>query len=158
MKRTILKIATLILFAAAIAGAPAMSRAVDTSAPAMAGTNAPAASDQTSAAKFYGPVTAVDTNAMTFTVSDQTYTVTAETQITSAKDGKPATLAAAVVGEPARGSYVKGKNGKLDVTKVRFGKKAGGKAGGGKAGGKKNKNSGATDTGTNAPAHPSQNQ
>ena len=46
-----------------------------------------------------------------------------------------ATLADAVVGEPARGSYTKSSDGKLNVTKVRFGKKPGG----GKGGGKKSK-------------------
>ncbi len=137
MKKTLLKITTLTILAAAVVGAPALSRAAD------AATNAPAASDQTGPTKFYGPVTAVDTNAMTFTVGDQTFTVTGESQIT--KSNKTATLADAVVGEPARGSYVKGRAGKLEITKVRFGKKAGGKAGG-----KKNKASGMTET--NAPA------
>ena len=103
--------------------------------------------------KFYGPVTAVDTNAMTFTVGDQTFTVTSESHLTKA--GKPATLADAVVGEPARGSYVTASDGKLNVTKARFGK-GGGKGG---KGGKKNKNAGdnAAETDTNAPAAPPQN-
>lgn len=140
MKRTILKLMTLGVFAAAIAVTPTSSRAADTNTPAAA----PAAS--AAPAKFYGPVTAVDTNAMTFTVGDQTFAVTGESQMT--KDGKPATLADATVGEPARGSYTTTKAGKLDVTKVRFGKKPGG---GGK---KKKKAEDTTDsgTGTNAPA------
>ena len=139
MKRTILKLMTLGVFAAAIALTPTSSRAADTNAPAAApgATAAPA--------KFYGPVTAVDTNAMTFTVGDQTFTVTGESQMT--KDSKPATLADATVGEPARGSYTTTKGGKLDVTKVRFGKKAGG-------GKKKKKAEDTTDSATvlNAPA------
>ena len=53
--------------------------------------------------------------------------------MTKAADDKPATIADAVVGEAARGSYTKSSDGKLNVTKVRFGKKTGG---GGKAGGK----------------------
>ena len=142
MKRTILKITAFTILAAAIVGMPALSRADDTN------TTAAAKSDAAGPTKFYGTVTAVDTNAMTFTVSDQTYTVTGESQLT--KDGKPATLADAVVGEPARGSYTKGSDDKLDVTKVRFGKPAGGKGGG-----KKKKSADATDAA--APATPPQN-
>jgi len=149
MKKTILKITILTLFGAAIVGTPALSRAAKK-------TTAPAATtaDASGQTKFYGPVSAVNTNAMTLTVNDLTLTVTAKTALTSAKDGKPATLADAVVGEPARGSYTKGKDGKLDVTKMRFGKKAGGKAGGGKAGGKKKTGAGAADS--TAPATPPQ--
>jgi hypothetical protein len=152
MKRTILKITGLAIFAAVIAGAPALSRAADINPPATTGTNA-AAADATGPTKFYGKVSAVDASAKTFTVGDQTFLIIGESQMT--KDGKPATLADAVVGEPARGSYTKGTDGKLDITKVRFGKVAGGKAGGGKAGGKKKKDAGATDT--TAPAAPPQN-
>jgi hypothetical protein len=155
MKRTIQKITTVAIFAAAIVGTPALSRAGDTNAPAA---TAPAATPdhQSGPTKFYGTVSAVDTNAKTFTVGDQTFLIIGESQMT--KDGKAATLAAAVVGEPARGSYTKGKDGKLDITKVRFGKpvaKTGGAAAG-KAGGKKKKDAGAVDT--NAPATPPQNQ
>lgn len=155
MKRTILKITSLTMFAAALAGTTALSRAAgtDTNTPPAAGTATP---DASGPAKFYGKVSAVDTNAKTFTVGDQTFLIIGESQMT--KDGKSATLADAVVGEPARGSYTKGKDGKLDITKVRFGKpvaKAGGAAAG-KAGGKKKKDAGAVDT--NAPATPPQNQ
>ena len=136
MKTALLKITTCILFAAATLGTAAVSRAADSATPAAA----PAA---TGPAKFYGPVTAVDTNAMTFTVGDQTFTVTSESHLT--KTGSPATLADAVVGEPARGSYTTGKDGKLDITKTNFGKKAGGKSGG-KTGGKKKTDAASTDT------------
>lgn len=152
MKKTLLKFAAFSVTAIAIVATPAVSRAADdTNTMASASTNA-AAADVATPNKFYGNVTAVDASAKTFTVSDQTYTVTGESQLT--KDGKPATLADAVVGEPARGSFVKGKDGKLEITKVRFGKaggKAGGGKGGGKAGGKKKKDA----TGdTTAPAAP----
>lgn len=139
MKSMILKLTGIAILAAAMLGTATLARAEDS-------TNAPAAAPETTGpAKFYGPVTAVDTNAMTFTVGDQTFTVTGESHMT--KNGEVVTLAAAVVGEPARGSYVKGKDGKLDVTKVNFGKKKSSKSGG-KAGGKKNKDA----TSTNAPA------
>src|SRR5437588_688971 len=74
-------------------------------------------------AKFYGAVSAVDTKAMTFTIDNQVYNVVAETQMTKAADNSKATLADAIVGEPARGTYTRSDDGKLNVTKVRFGKK-----------------------------------
>ena len=47
-------------------------------------------------------------------------------------------LAGELVGQPARGTYTKTSDGKLAVTKVRFGKKTNSKAGGsGKGTGKK---------------------
>ena len=144
MKNTILKLATITILAAAIGGVTNLSRAEDSTKTTD--------TEQSGPAKFYGPVTAVDTNAMTFTVGDQTFAVTSESHLT--KDGKPATLADAVIGEPARGSYTKGSDGKLDVTKARFGKKSGGKAGG-KSGGKKKKDS--SEAETNAPAAAPQN-
>jgi hypothetical protein len=117
MKRQILKITTLSLFAAAIIAAPALSRAQDTS------TNAPAVSAQKHrhGAPFHGTVSAVDANAMTLTVGKLTVQVTSETKII--KDGKPATLADGVVGEPVRGYYKKDADGKLSATTVHFGSK-----------------------------------
>src|SRR5215469_7895072 len=118
MNRRSIKTAILALAAAAVIFVP-VSRADDTTTPA-----APA--NQSAKHKFYGPITAIDTNAMTFTVDDKMYVITSDSEIT--KNGKTATLADAVMGEPARGSYTTSANGKLDVTKVRFGKKSGGKA------------------------------
>ena len=143
MKKTILKIAAAMLLGTAIIAIPTASRADDTNTPAAAGP-----------AKFYGKMTAVDTNAMTFSVGDQTFTVTSESHLT--KDGKPATIADATVGEPARGTYTTGSDGKLDITKVRFGKGGGG----GKKGGSKKKNSessGSSDGSAAAPATPPSN-
>jgi hypothetical protein len=96
--------------------------------------------------RFYGPISKVDAAKHTFTVNEQTFTVTAETQMTTG-DGQKASFTNAAVGEPARGTYTKSKDGALNVTKVRFGKKAGGKSGGGKGknGGKK-KESSASDS------------
>jgi hypothetical protein len=89
--------------------------------------------DQPGPNRFYGTISAVDANAKTFTVDNQTYSIVAETQMTKAADDKPATMADATVGETVRGSYTKSADGKLNVTKVRFGKKSGGaKSGGGK--------------------------
>jgi len=109
------------------------SRAADASSTAPA--TAPAEGGPN---KFYGSISAIDTTAKTFTVDNQTYNIVGESQMTKAEDGSTATLADAKVGDPARGSYTKSADGKLNVTKVRFGKKTGGKSGGGKSGGKKN--------------------
>ena len=107
-------------------------------------------SDQPGPLRFYGNITAIDVNAKTFVVDGKTYTIIAESQMTKAADDKPATLADAVVGEPARGSYTTSSDGKLSVTKVRFGKKPGG---GGKSSGKK-KAGGATQPAAGANAAP----
>lgn len=136
MKRILPQIVASSIFAA-ILGISALAQAADT--------NSPAAAEKPGPNRFYGPVSAVDTNAMTFTVGEQTFKISGESQVT--KNAQPATIADAVVGEPARGTYTKTADGKLIVTKVRFGKKAGGGKAGGKAGGKKK-----SDTSTNAPA------
>jgi hypothetical protein len=134
MKKSILKLAAAALLGGAVLVLPAMSRGADETS-----TNTPAAApEKTAPAKFNGPVTAVDTNAMTFTVDGQTFNVTSESRLS--KNGKPATLSDAVVGEPARGTYTTASDGKLDVTKARFGK----------GGGKKKKKS--DDSGTTPPA------
>jgi len=109
------------------------------------GTNAPGATaDKAAPNRFYGSISKVDTNKNSFTVGDQTFVITAESQIVN-KDGEKAKLADAVVGEPARGTYTKKSDGTLNVTKVRFGKKANSKgSGSGKGGGKKKADSTAT--------------
>jgi hypothetical protein len=132
MKRKILGRAS---FALIVAGLLATALPADA---ADAGTNGAGSTGEKAAPdRFYGSVSKVDTNKNTFTVGEQMFVVTAETQITK-KDGEKGSLADAVVGEPARGTYTKKSDGTLNVTKVRFGKKANSKAGGsGKSGGKK---------------------
>jgi hypothetical protein len=117
MKRQILKITTLSLFAVVILAAPTLSLAQDTS------TNAPVASTpkHKHGVPFHGVVSALDANAMTLTVGKLTVQVTSETKIT--KDGKPATLADGVVGEPASGYYKKDADGKSTATTIHFGSK-----------------------------------
>ena len=122
MTKNISKITVLSLLAAALVAMPALSRAEGT------GTNAPASSDQTPAKPnkhgnlpFHGNLSAVDTKAMTFTVGTLTLQVTPDTLIT--KDGKSATLADGVVGEPVSGAYKKTDDGKLNAISVHFGAK-----------------------------------
>lgn len=123
MKKHISKVTVLGLLAAALLALPAVSPAQN------AGSNGSGASDQTAPAKpkkhnppFHGKLGAVDLSAKTLTVGTLTLQVTAETKIT--KDGKPATLADGVVGEPVRGAYHKTAAGKLDATTIHFGAKA----------------------------------
>ena len=125
----VLCVVATISFAAASTRAAEAAKEKDGKSPATT-----KASDQPGPLRFYGTISAVDASAKTFTVDNQTYSIVAETQMTKAADDKPATIADATVGETVRGSYTKSSDGKLNVTKVRFGKKTGG---GGKAGGKK---------------------
>jgi hypothetical protein len=125
----------MILCASALTWAAADDGAVTASASSKPASTKP----DDGALKFYGTISAIDKDAKTFTVDNQTYTIVPESHMTKAADDSIATLADATVGEPARGTYTKTSDGKLNVTKVRFGKKTGGKAGGagGKSGGKK---------------------
>jgi hypothetical protein len=120
MKNNLSKIIILSLFTAVLVAMPGLSRAE--------GTNAPASPDQTVQTKprknnppFHGNLKAVDTTAKTITVGTLTLQITSDTKVT--KDGKPATLSDAVVGEPVGGSYTKTADGKLNAVTVHFGVK-----------------------------------
>jgi hypothetical protein len=122
MKKNLAKISLLTLIAAAIIAVPVATPAQD------AGTNAPAADAPVKKAKkaknslvFRGAASAVDTNAMTLTVGQRTFDVTADTKIT--KDGQPAVLGDINVGEMVGGAYKKGTDGKLSATTIRIGLK-----------------------------------
>lgn len=122
MKNHISKIIHLGLFAAALLVMPALLRAQD------ANTGAPA-SDQSTTAKpkthgaipFHGKLKAVDTGAMTLTVGNRTFEVTAATKIFN--NGEAATLSEGKVGETVRGTYQKTDSGKLEAVTVHFGAK-----------------------------------
>jgi ABC-type oligopeptide transport system substrate-binding subunit len=119
MTKNISKITILSLFAAALVAMPGLSRAE--------GTNAPAASGQTTQPKhkknppFHGHPKAVDASAKTITVGTLTLQITSDTRIT--KDGQPAGLSDGVVGEPVGGAYTKTDDGKLNALIVHFGAK-----------------------------------
>ena len=122
MKNHIAKIIPLSLFAAALLAWPSFVRAQEANA------NAPA-SDQTTTAKpkshgsipFHGKLSAVDTGAMTLTIGNRTFEVTAGTKIFN--NGEPAALSDGKVGEPVRGTYQKTESGKLEALTVHFGAK-----------------------------------
>lgn len=78
---------------------------------------------------IHGKVVAVDVSAMTFTLSGKTprvFAVTASTKIV--KNGQPASLSDAVVGDEVGGYTEKDADGKLTALSVRFGPKPGAKA------------------------------
>jgi hypothetical protein len=125
-----LVIATVIISASSL-------RADESAKPPASNPSSSANPDANGPAKFYGTISAVDASAKTFTIDNQVYTVVGETHMTKAADDSQATMDDAKVGEVARGTYTKGADGKLNVTKVRFGKKTGGGKSGGKSGGKK---------------------
>jgi hypothetical protein len=151
MKKLILKIIALSLFAAAIVATSARAQdatstnipAVVDQTPVVQNTNPPAVIEpvpvqNTSAptnapvkkhkkrdhSVFNGKLVAVDTNAMTLTVGERTFEISSETIIT--KDGAPAILSDGVVGEPASGAFKKDADGKLTATSIHFGGKADG--------------------------------
>jgi hypothetical protein len=77
---------------------------------------------------FHGKVQAIDTTTMTFTISGKTprvFMVTADTKIK--KNGQPATLSDAVIGDDAGGYTMKSPDGKFTALSVRFGPRPGGK-------------------------------
>jgi hypothetical protein len=118
MKNNILKLTFYALVAAALAAMPSVSRAEDN-------TNAPASAQpapKKATLPFKGKVTAVDTNAMTFSLANLTLNVTSATKI--AKGDTPAVMADITVGATVTGSYKKDSEGKLNVAKVKIVEKA----------------------------------
>lgn len=132
MKKTTAKITLSLLIAAGLAAVPTLLRADDSGAAAPATPATPAATPATPATptpparhskhglSFHGTVGSLDTNAMTLTVSSQTFQITSTTKISN--NGHPAILADGVAGEPVTGYYKTGEDGKtLDAVTVHFG-------------------------------------
>ena len=121
MKKAILKITILSLFAAAFVAAPVAARAqVTTNATTATATGKKAR--KTALLIFAGKVSAVDTNAMTLAVGKHVFEITSETKIT--KDGQPSALTDATVGETASGTYKKETDAKLSAVTLNFSTKA----------------------------------
>jgi len=123
--KSLSKIATFSLLAAALAAWPAQLFAQTTNK--SAGKNAPAEKKEPgkqTAGPFRGNLAALDKSAKSISVGKRTFYVTSETRILKA--GKPATLEDGVVGEEVSGGF-KTENGKLVATKVTFGPKTSGK-------------------------------
>ena len=140
MKKYTAKIALIGLIAAGIA-APVLLSAQDASTNAMDTTTAPAPAHKqhkAHGAPFRGTVDSMDTNAMTLTVGSRTFNITSKTKIT--KNGEPAILADAIVGEKVGGYYKTNEQGTLDAVTIHFGAH------------KKKADSGDSTTSTNAPS------
>ena len=115
MKKSSFNFAAVTFLSVAMLTVPAVSRAAGTS------TNSTSATADASApGKISGTVTAVDTNAMTFTVGGQTYSETSSSILT--RNGKPAMLSEVAVGDAVHGTCTTGSDGKLEAAKVKFGK------------------------------------
>jgi hypothetical protein len=78
-----------------------------------------------SAHPFHGKLAAIDKTAKTITVGKSVYHLTAETKIK--KDGNPATLADAVIGEEASGYVKPADDGKMNASSLNLGAKPEGK-------------------------------
>ena len=135
MRSTAVRVTVIFLFSITVLSFPTTSPAAGEAATSKTPTTGPTTSnaDEPGPSKFYGTISAVDTKANTFTIDGQTYSVVADSHMTKAADGSAASLTDATVGETARGTYTKSSDGKLSVTKVRFGKKTGGSGGGAKS-------------------------
>jgi hypothetical protein len=124
MLKYVLKFGAIGLLAAAIAGAPTQLLAQTTNKPAA--TKKAAVEKKASAEKkrtgggVHGNLAAIDKVAKTITVGKHTYQITSETKINKA--GQPGTLDDGVVGEYVSLGYKAAEDGKLNATKVTFGK------------------------------------
>jgi dihydroorotase-like cyclic amidohydrolase len=124
MLKSVLKLGAISLLAAAIAGAPTQLLAQTTNKPAAtkkATVEKKAPSDKKrSGGGVHGNLAALDQAAKTITVGKHTYQITSETKIFKA--GSPGTLDDGVVGEYVSLGYKAAEDGKLNATKVTFGK------------------------------------
>jgi hypothetical protein len=109
-----LKLTFLAVMAVALAAAPGVCRADDS-------TNAAAATPaKKHVPPIHGKVASVDANAMTFVIGNSTIAVSSETKIT--KDGQPAVFGDIKEGENASVTYkTKDDSGKVNATAVRIG-------------------------------------
>jgi hypothetical protein len=117
MKKILAKITCFVFIGAALAAAPAITRAAH--APKAPAAEAAAAPKKHSALPFHGQVAAVDAAAMTFTVGKTTIAISSTTKIT--KDGQPAVFADITVGATVKGSYKQAADGKLNASSVKIG-------------------------------------
>ncbi|MDB6123133.1 MAG: hypothetical protein JWQ71_2126 [Pedosphaera sp.] len=120
MIKSLGKLSLVGILAATVLGMPVRVSAEDAKKPAPAAPAAP----KNSAIPFHGKLGAVDKSAKTITLDEKTkrtFQITSETKIN--KDGKPATLDDAVVGDVLGGRYKKGDDGKLTVVSLRLGEK-----------------------------------
>jgi hypothetical protein len=126
--KQLLKIGSLFLLSAIVAGVPRQLMAQTTNKPAAKHTSekAPPASAEKKAHPFHGKLAEVNKVAKTITVGKSVYQITSETKIK--KGDKPATLEDGVVGEQVSGYVKPNAEGKMAATTVTFGPKPEAKA------------------------------
>ncbi len=120
MKKSLFKFIAITILGTAALTISVAANAADSSTNSASAKSAKSA--KSAPGKISGTVSAVDTNAMTFTVGGQAYVETSASVLT--RNGKPATLSDVAVGDPVQGTCTTGSDGKLEATKVRFGKGA----------------------------------
>jgi len=108
-------VSLLTVTAALMTLAPVQMFAADTNTPAVEKPKTPKPKSTT---PFHGTVGAIDKSALTVTVGERTFQVTSDTKIN--REGKPAILDDAVVGDTVGGSYKKTMDGKLDAVTLNF--------------------------------------
>jgi hypothetical protein len=133
MKKTLIKLAAILLLTAAVAGNVQAQDKAEKSEKAVKTEKGSAESKKESVKGVpgHGKISAVDQNAKTVTIAgkekDRVFTITSHTKIF--KDGKPATLADAKAGDEAGLYYVQEeKDGKHELLSLRIGPKPEGKA------------------------------
>jgi len=126
--KTLTKLFTIAVFAAALATSPQLLAQTTNKAPAEKKSTEkkePAEKKQ-SPIPFHGNIVTLDKNARTLTIGKRVFLVTSETKIF--KSDKPATFADGAVGDYVTGSYKKTDDGKLIANSVYFGGKGKGTA------------------------------
>ncbi len=121
MRKSILKLGLLSWLALAVVAPQGRVIAQDNEHQKPASETTEAKDKKSGTLPFHGRLKAVDASAKKITVGELTLQITADTKITKA--GKPAVLEDATIGEDVGGAYKKTEDGKLSVTKVRFGPK-----------------------------------
>jgi hypothetical protein len=123
MKKPILKLTAISLLAAIVAITPTSAYSQDQKDDKATAASGDTAKPKRDTAPFRGKVASVDKEAKTFTVGQRVFLINDDTKIV--KNGKPAKLEDAVVGDDVGGVYKleKTADGKLVVTSVRFGPK-----------------------------------
>jgi uncharacterized membrane protein len=138
MIKQMIRFSALSLLAAALATLPAQAQTQSTTSTNKPATDTTAtskkkakketteskdtAAKKKSAHPFKGKLASMDKAAKTITIGKSTYQMTSDTIITKA--GKPATLEDGVIGEEASGYAKPGEDGKMIMTKLRFGPKS----------------------------------
>lgn len=120
MLKTTVRVGMFCLLAAALSGSPAKLQAQENT-PAAEKSELKEGKPKSGVTPFHGKLKAIDKTAKTITIGERTIQITADTKLM--KNGKPATIEDAVIGEPVGGAYKKTDSGAMNATSIRFGAK-----------------------------------